>query len=105
MVSETELTVAEGGSATYTVELSAKPEADVTVAISAYPSGALTVSHESLTFTVDNWDTPQTVTLTAAEDDDKLNYWTRLTHKGTGGGVNDRAVGIRVVIADDEEEE
>ena len=32
-----------------------------------------------------------------------MTIWTRLTHAATGGGVDDRSVGIRVVIADNDE--
>ena len=62
------LTVAEGGTADYTVELSSEPTADVTVDITG--GGDLTVNPNSLTFTSATWDTAKTVTVTAAQDDD-----------------------------------
>jgi hypothetical protein len=46
----------------YTVQLTSKPTANVTVALT--PDSQVTVSPASLTFTPGNWDTPQTVTLT-----------------------------------------
>ena len=38
-----------------------------------------------LTFTVDNWDTAQTVTVKAGEDDDGANDTGTLTHTASGG--------------------
>ena len=64
--------VAEGGSRGYTVTLQTKPTENVTIGLSR-KGGAdpdLTASTEMLTFTKDNWDDPQTVTVSAAEDDD-----------------------------------
>ena len=77
----TTLSVPEGGSATYTVRLGTKPLHDVTV--EATPDHGsdddLTVSSDTdmdtytdsvtLTFTNSNWNTEQTVTVSAAEDD------------------------------------
>ena len=58
----TELTMAEDESDTYTVVLIMQPTADVTVTVTV-PSGAdVTVNPSPLTFTTDNWDTPQTET-------------------------------------------
>ena len=60
------LTVNEGLTATYNVVLNNQPTADVVINIT--PGGDLTVDHTSLTFTTTNWDTAQTVTVTAPED-------------------------------------
>jgi hypothetical protein len=51
----------------YSVVLTAKPTTIVAVAIS--PDGELDVSPKSLTFGPDNWDAPQTVNVTAVNDD------------------------------------
>ena len=69
-VSESTLTIAEGGSAVYTVVLDTQPTADVTVTISGHAGTDITLSDTTLTFTVANWETPQTVTVSAAQDDD-----------------------------------
>jgi len=60
--------VAEGGgSDTYTVVLNTAPTANVTVAIN--PGAQLAVSPPGpLTFTTANWNTPQTITVTAIDD-------------------------------------
>jgi len=59
--------VTEGGATdTYTVVLTGEPTANVTITPS--PSSQLTVSPPSLIFTISNWSTPQTVTVTALND-------------------------------------
>ena len=84
-VSETALTVPEGGSNTYTVVLTSEPTDDVTVEVSG-ASGDVSVSGSPLTFTPLNWSSPQTVTVDAAEDDDALaDLAVTLRHTVTGG--------------------
>jgi hypothetical protein len=59
--------VTEGGATdTYTVVLTGEPTANVT--ITPTPGSQLTVSPPNLTFTISNWSTPQTVTVTAVND-------------------------------------
>ncbi len=53
-------------SATYTATLTSKPTAAVTVALTG--GSRVTLSTTTLTFTTDNWDTPQTVTVQAVHD-------------------------------------
>ena len=66
------LTVAEGSNATYTVALESEPDAKVIIAITGQADTDLSLSHDTLAFTPDNWTTPQTVTVTAAEGDDAV---------------------------------
>ena len=54
-VSETTLTVAEGGSATYTVRLNTQPTSDVVISVTASGNTDVTVSPARLTFTPSNW--------------------------------------------------
>ena len=61
-VSVTALTITEGDSQSYAVVLDTEPAADVTVAIQAPDDAEVAVDQTELTFTVDNWNTPQTVT-------------------------------------------
>ena len=71
MVSETALTVPEGGSATYTVRLVTPPSKDVTIEVERVTGDEnLTASPDTLTFTNSNWSMQQTVAILAAEDDD-----------------------------------
>ena len=69
-IDSTALTVVEGGSADYTVALDSQPTGDVTVTISGHSGSDLNLSAETLTFTPDNWNVAQTVTVTAGQDDD-----------------------------------
>ena len=69
-ITPTSLTVLERRGNSYAVRLNTQPTADVTVAISGHAGTALTLSSttlasDSLTFTSSNWNTPQTVTVTA----------------------------------------
>jgi Ca2+-binding RTX toxin-like protein len=55
-----------GGTDTYTVRLTSKPTADVTITLTA--DQQLSVVPETLTFTPDNWNVPQTATVEAVDD-------------------------------------
>ena len=83
-LSRTALKIDEGASGTYTVALASQPAADVTVEISQRPTGRATVTPASLTFTADNWNTPQTVTITSTEDANYVDRWVLLRHVATG---------------------
>ena len=82
-VSPTSLTITEGGNSTYTVELNTQPSGEVTVAISSNNTD-VTASSSSLTFTATSWNTAQTVTVTAGQDDDAANDTATLTHDPSG---------------------
>ena len=83
-LSRTDLIIKEGDTGTYTVVLTSQPSNDVTVSVDDHPAGRATVSPTSLTFTADNWNTPQTVTITSAEDSDYVDRWVLLQHVATG---------------------
>ena len=107
-ISETALSIDEGGSAAYTVVLNTEPTASVTVVITGHAdtditlSGA-TLSNDSLTFTSDNWDTAQTVTVTAGEDDDAVDEEATLAHSASGGGYDEvTADDVTVTITDND---
>ncbi|MBQ9394270.1 MAG: hypothetical protein IJU23_01985, partial [Proteobacteria bacterium] len=70
VVSKSNLTVNEnGGKDTFTVALAAQPESKtVTVGVTSNNTGALTVSPTSLTFTLSDWNKPQTVTVTGVDN-------------------------------------
>lgn len=82
-ISSNSLSIAEGGTGSYTVALGAQPEENVTVSLSVSPSGLLTASVSQLTFTPDNWSTPQSVTLTSETDGDDANVWREIVHTST----------------------
>ena len=58
-----------GGQFAFAVELHFQPTADVVIGVSSSDTGEGTVSPTSLTFTADDWDIPQTVTVTGVNDD------------------------------------
>ena len=87
-VTPTALSVPEGSNARYTVALDARPSADVTIAVS-FAAGSdvdITVDKTSLTFTTDNWDAAQEITVSAAEDDDATDGTATIAHTASGGG-------------------
>ena len=111
-VSPTALTIPEGGSAQYAVVLTSAPgvvptstpERAVEVTIGGV-EGDVGVSPKSLTFTDDDWDTPQTVTVTAGQDANASDQAATLTHAVAGadyqsGGVTARSVAVTVTDDD-----
>ena len=64
----------------YTVVLDTLPTADVTVTVAGHASTDVTPSSTILTFTTLDWATPQTVTVTAADDADVTDDTVTLTH-------------------------
>ena len=101
-LSTTALGIAEGNDAEYTVRLSSQPTATVTVAITGTASTDLTLDATSLTFTTSSWNTAQTVTVSAAEDDDAVNDAATLTHTASGGGYGAVTADLAVTVTDDE---
>ena len=106
-VTPTSLTVAEGGSKTYTVVLDSEPTADVTVTPSrtAGSSPDVTLDKSSLTFTTGNWDTAQTVTVSAAEDADAEADAATIEHAVAGGDYGSNGVtasDVAVTVNDNE---
>ena len=102
-VDPVELTIEEGGTGTYTVVLNRAPSAEVTVAVTA--GGGLTVDRPALTFTALDWETAQTVTVTAGEDDDAEDETETLTHAVTSADSAYRGLAVdevKVTVADDE---
>ena len=83
IVSPTELSVNEGRSRTYTVQLNTQPSGDVMVAISS-DNTDVTVDPANLTFGTTTWSAAQTVTVSAAEDYDALQDTATVTHDPSG---------------------
>ncbi len=101
--SDDTLTVTEGGDGTYTVVLNTKPTADVTVTINDPSNTDVTIDPVTLTFTSENWDEPQTVTVTAAEDDDELHETATVTHTVSGGNYDSVTPSDLTVIVHDDD--
>ena len=115
-VSETDLSLKEdptaGGATnanvgTYSVVLDSQPTGKVTVtATSADAAVTLdtdaTALTKSLTFAVLNWNTAQTVTATAQDDDDATDESVTVTHVVTGYGGVTTATSVTVAVDDNE---
>ena len=103
-VSETALTIAEGDTGSYTIVLDTEPAADVTVEIQAPVDADMAVDQTALTFTADNWNAPQAVTVTATQDDDAVaDDPGTITHAVTGGDYESvTAASVEVTITEDD---
>ena len=104
VLSETGLTVTEGDAAgtSYTVSLATEPSGSVSVSITGHAGTDLTLDKTTLTFTVDNWDTAQTVTVKAGQDDDAANDTATLTHTASGGDYASITADLPVTLTDDD---
>ena len=102
VVSATALGVPEGGNSPYTVVLKSKPSATVTVTPSVTGSPDVTVSPTSLSFTTSTWSEAQTVTVSAARDDDAADDTATVTHTVSGGDyASVTAADVAVTVDDD----
>ena len=104
-ISRNTLSVSEGGSGSYTVRLATEPTGTVTVNI-ASNNADVTVSPAPLTFHASGgsklWSTPQTVTVSAAQDNDTNNDSATLTHTASGGGYGSVTGSVTVTVTDDD---
>ena len=102
-VSETALPVPEGGTATYTVVLDSQPAGDVTVTPSRSGGDADVTVSGALTFTPSDWDTAQTVTVSAAEDADAESDAATVSHAVSGADYGSvAAADVAVTVADND---
>ena len=90
------VTVTEGGTATFAVRLASAslPGRETIVAVSSGNPGAVTVSPGSLTFTSENWNTAQTVTVTGVKDIDTSDERVTITLSGDGVGTGTVTVDV-----------
>ncbi|WP_103123724.1 Calx-beta domain-containing protein, partial [Nostoc cycadae] len=99
--------VVEGGATdTYTVVLKTQPTADVTITLNV--GSQITTNNTTLTFTAANWNTPQTVTVTAVNDTTpEGNHIATITHNisSTDNNYNSLTLpNINVAIQDNDAE-
>ena len=101
LFSTTSLLVTEGGSTAYTVRLGMLPTGTVTVTPSSN-NGDVTFAPATLNFTIGNWSSPQTVTVSASEDSDQNNEMATLSHAASGGGYGSVTGNVQVAVNDND---
>ena len=102
-VSKESMTVPEGGRGSYTVVLGSEPTAAVTVTVTTdLADTGLAVAPARLTFTGTSWSVAQTVTVSAAEDDNAVvEPVVTLAHAATGGDYAGAEVaGVAVTVTE-----
>jgi len=97
LFSQSLLTVMESQDVSYTVALSTQPSAPVTVDVVS-DNGGVTVAPASLSFTIENWNTPQSVRVTAAQDNGMANHSAMLHHRATGDGYTGVSGAVQVQV-------
>ena len=104
VLSEPGLTLTEGDAvgSSYTVKLATKPSGTVSVSITGHADTDLSLDKTTLTFIVNDWDTPQTVTVEAGQDDDTVNDAATLTHTASGGDYANVTKDLPVTVTDDD---
>ena len=100
-----ELTIAEGASDSYEVVLTSQPSHDVTVTITHSGDGDISIGDQELTFTGSDWETAQTVTVSAAQDEDARHDAASLSHTVTSADTDYNGIEVSevdVAVTDDE---
>ena len=103
-VSALALTVDEGDAtgATYTLVLDAQPNVGIPVTVSPAAGSSVSVDPQVVTFTDSDWDTPQTIRVTALEDANSRNERVKISHSvsDTVADVTIKPVRVRVLDND-----
>ena len=102
VVDRTVLGVAEGGTGTYTVALATRPAGAVTVAVAPVAGGSadVSVAPPSLAFTVSDWNGAQTVTVSAADDDDAVVDAATVRHRASGADYGAVSADLSVTVTE-----
>ncbi len=96
------VTMAEGSQRPLAIALAQMPSGPVTVTFGGHAGTDLALDNPFLMFTASDWDTPKTVTLTAAEDDDFVDDTETLTLTASGGGYAGVTTDVMVTITDND---
>ena len=99
------LDVEEGGEESYTAVLTSRPTGTVRLTPRVSGDPDVTVEPARLTFTRDNWNQPQTLTVRADQDPDDEDDAATISHGVTGAdyGANGVTAGeVRVAVLDDD---
>ena len=102
VLSETGLTLAEGGAlGSYTVRLTGGPSRNLEVRVSS-DNDDVEFSPDALTFTPANWNSPQTVMVLAADDEDSDAETATLSHTLRGYQIPIDGGTVTVEVSDDD---
>ncbi|MDP3055037.1 MAG: VCBS domain-containing protein [Methylobacter sp.] len=107
-LSKTTLSTSENGTSdSFTVKLNAQPTTDVTVTLTGLDATEGSLSATTLTFTPENWNTPQTVTVTGVDDDlidGDITYTLTATTSGDSAynGGNAKTATVAVTNSDND---
>ncbi|MDO9139132.1 MAG: Calx-beta domain-containing protein, partial [Methylobacter sp.] len=107
-LSKTTLNTSENGTSdSFTVKLNAQPTTDVTVTLTGLDATEGSLSATTLTFTPENWNTPQTVTVTGVDDDlidGDITYTLTATTSGDSAynGGNAKTATVAVTNSDND---
>ena len=99
------VTEEDGAGATYTVRLESEPTGPVTVHADAPAGTVVRVMPASVSFTPADWETEQTVTVSAVDDADGMDETgLAIAHRVTGADYQGLAVGdtVAVTVVDDD---
>ncbi len=109
-VSPQSLSLTEGADGEYSVVLLSSPVGDVTVTARSSDEGAVAFGEEGtatsavLTFTPDDWDEPQDITVSPRHDADSRDERVVISHAVTGYGSVSSAGVVTVRVADEDPE-
>ena len=104
-VTPASLTIPEGGGLAYRVMLTSRPSHDVTVTVTHSGDQDIGIDDQELTFTDSDWETAQTVTVSAAQDDDARDDVATLSHSVASTDADYNGIGVSevdVTVTDDE---
>ena len=102
-VTPADLSLTEGGSGQYEVRLDSQPLHPVTITIAS--SNPDVEAPTPLSFTADNWNQFQAVTVTVAHDDDATDESATVTHTAESGDLNYQGIpvpSVSVSVSDDD---
>lgn len=101
-LSRSSLGIDEGGSGAFTVALSAKPSGPVTVSATSGDLDAASVGPVLLSFTAADYDSARTVTVEGEQDADAKHEETAIVLSASGGGYDKVSASVSVTVRDDE---
>ena len=103
-LSDASLRLDEGGNTALTVRLATLPSAPVTVTLTQPSNPDVTLDKTRLNFTDADWSTPQTVTVSAAEDEDAADDSASVALSASGGDYAGVTDSVTVAVNDDDDE-